>query len=180
MALHEPGWVCGSHTGSALRLLSRSLLEPLLGVMVSMSCPSVNASPAQQKWASRSPGARTWRAPTMKRSCALSRAARLVAESMPAPVDDDEVLDAVGGLEGLHDGDDRGGLSLVSLPAADLEGETMAVDQQADDDLGGDPPLFGVADPPQVVLTLSLEIERGHACRHRARPEVLVTCSNRA
>lgn len=116
----------------------------------------------------------------MKRSCALSRAARLVAESMPAPVDDDEVLDAVGGLEGLHDGDDRGGLSLVSLPAADLEGETMAVDQQADDDLGGDPPLFGVADPPQVVLTLSLEIERGHACRHRARPEVLVTCSNKA
>ena len=37
----------------------------------------------------------------------------------------------------------------------------MAVDQQADDDLGVDPPLFGVADPPQVVLTLSLEIEGG-------------------
>ena len=31
MALHEPGWVPGSQTGSALRLLSRSLLEPLLG-----------------------------------------------------------------------------------------------------------------------------------------------------
>ena len=86
----------------------------------------------------------------------------------------------MGGLEGLHDGDDRGGLSLVSLPAADLEGEAVAVDQQADDDLGVDPPLFGVANPPQVVLTLGLEVERGHACRHRARPEVLVTCSNKA
>ena len=34
MALHEPGWVPGSQTGSALRLLSRSVSEPLLGVMV--------------------------------------------------------------------------------------------------------------------------------------------------
>ena len=40
MARHEPGWVCGSHTGSDLRLLSRSVVEPLLGVMVSMTCPS--------------------------------------------------------------------------------------------------------------------------------------------
>ena len=40
MARHEPGWVCGSHTGSDLRLLSRSVFEPLLGVMVSMTCPS--------------------------------------------------------------------------------------------------------------------------------------------
>jgi len=99
---------------------------------------------------------------------------------MPAPVDDDELLDTVSGLEGLHHRDDRGGLSLVPLPAADLEGETTAVDQQADDDLGIDPPLLGVTHPPQVVLTLGLEIEGGHACRHRARPEVLVTCSNKA
>ena len=106
----------------------------------------------------------------MNRSLASSRAVRLAAESMPAPGDDDEVLDAVGGLEGLHDGDDRGGLSLVPLPAADLEGETTAVDQQTDDDLGIDPTLLGVTHPPQVVLTLSLEIERGHACRHRASP----------
>ncbi len=48
---------------------------------------------------------------------------------MPAPGDDDEVLDAVGGLEGLHDGDDRGGLGPVALPAADLERETMTIDQ---------------------------------------------------
>ncbi len=33
-----------------------------------------------------------------------------------------------GGLEGLDDGDDRGGLGLVALPAPDLEGETMTVD----------------------------------------------------
>ena len=37
MGLHEPGWVPGSHTGSDLRLLSRSVFEPLLGVMVSMT-----------------------------------------------------------------------------------------------------------------------------------------------
>ena len=63
MARHEPGWVCGSHTGSALRFLSRSVFEPLLGVMVSMTCPSAGASPFQWKWASRSPGARVVRAP---------------------------------------------------------------------------------------------------------------------
>jgi len=80
---------------------------------------------------------------------------------MPAPVDDDEVLDAVGGLEGLHDGDDRGGLSLVPFPAPDSQRKTTAVDQQADDDLGIDPPLLGVTHPPQVVLTLGLEIEGG-------------------
>ena len=136
----------GSHTGSALRLLSRSLREPLLGVMVSMTCPSAGASPSQWKCASRSPGARVVRAPTMNRSLASSNAARLAAESMPAPGDHHELLNAVGGLEGLHDGDDRGGLSLAPLPAADLERETMTIDQQPDDDLRGDPPLLGVTD----------------------------------
>ena len=86
----------------------------------------------------------------------------------------------MGGLEGLHDGDDRGGLSLVPLPAADLERETMTVDQQPDDDLRIDPPFLGVADLAQVVLTLGLEVERGHACRHRASPPLAVTCSNKA
>ena len=75
--------------------------------------------------------------------------------------DDDELLNAVGGLECLHDGDDRGGLSLVPFPAADLEGEAGPVDQQAHDDLRIDPPLLGVADLAQVVLTLGLEVERG-------------------
>ena len=59
-------------------------------------------------------------------------------------------------------------------------GETTAVDQQADDDLGVDPPLFGVADPPQVVLTLGLEVEGVTSYRHRARPPLAVTCSNKA
>ena len=40
---------------------------------------------------------------------------------------------------------------------------------------GGDPPLLGVADLAQVVLLLGLEVEGGHACRHRARPLVAVT-----
>ena len=87
-----------------------------------------------------------------------------------APGDHHELLDAVSGLEDLHDGDDRGGLSLVPLPAADLERKTSPVDQQAHDDLRVDPPLLGVTHPPQIILTLSLEVQGGHACRHRARP----------
>ena len=89
--------------------------------------------------------------------------------------DDDEVLDAVGGLEGLHDGDDRGGLSLVALPAADLERKTGPVNQQAHDDLRVDPTLLGITHPPQIILTLGLEVQGGDACRHRARPPLAVT-----
>ena len=66
------------------------------------------------------------------------------------------------GLEGLHDGDDGGGLGLVALPAPDSQTETTAVDQQADDDLGIDPSLLGATDLAQVVLTLGLKVERGH------------------
>ena len=116
----------------------------------------------------------------MNRGLASSRAVRLAAESMPAPGDLHELGGVVGGLEGLRDGDDRGGLGLVALPAADLQGETGPVDQQAHDDLGVDPPLLGVTDLAQVVLTLGLEVEGGHTCRHRARPPLAVTCSNRA
>ena len=78
-------------------------------------------------------------------------------------------------LEGLHDGDDRGGLGPVALPAADLEGEPVAVAQQAHDALRIDPPLLGLTRLPQVVLTLSLEVERGHSCRHRASTLVAMT-----
>ena len=57
---------------------------------------------------------------------------------------------------------DCGGLSLVALPAADLERETGPVDQQAYDDLGVEPPLLGaVTHPPQIILTLGLEIQGG-------------------
>ena len=111
----------------------------------------------------------------MNRSLASSRAARLAAESMPAPGDHHEIGDAVGGLEGLHHGDDRGGLGLVPLPAADLKGETITIDQQPDDDLRVDPSLFGVADLAQVVLTLGLEVQGDHACRHKTRPPLAVT-----
>ena len=78
-------------------------------------------------------------------------------------------------LEGLHDGDDRGDLGPVALPAADLEGELVAIDQQAHDALRIDPPLLGLTRLPQVVLTLSLEVERGHSCRHRASTLVAMT-----
>ena len=78
-------------------------------------------------------------------------------------------------LEGLHDGDDRGSLGPVALPAADLEGELVTVDQQAHDALRIDSPLLGVARLPQAVLTLSLEVERGHSCRHRASTLVAMT-----
>ena len=49
-----------------------------------MTWPSVKASPCQWKWASRSPGARVVREPTMKPTPASSSAFRLAAESMPA------------------------------------------------------------------------------------------------
>ena len=78
-------------------------------------------------------------------------------------------------LEGLHHGDDRGGLGPVALPAPDLEGEPVAVAQQAHDALRIDPPLLGLTRLPQVVLTLSLEVERGHSCRHRASTLVAMT-----
>ena len=129
MALHEPGWVPGSHTGSALRLLSRSLLEPLLGVMVSMTWPSVKASPCQWKCASRSSGARVVREPTMKPTPASFRAFRLAVDSVPAPGDYDQGLDLGGLAELFNDTDDRGGLGPVALPATDSQGEAGTVDQ---------------------------------------------------
>ena len=87
--------------------------------------------------------------------------------------DHHEVLDAVGGLECLHNGNDRGGLDHVALPAADLERKTGPINQQAHDDLRIDPPLLGVTDLAQVILTLDLEVQGGDACRHRASPPPL-------
>jgi hypothetical protein len=46
--------------------------------------------------------------------------------------------------EGFDDRHDRGRLGLVALETADLEGESVAVDQQADHDLGVDAAFFGV------------------------------------
>ena len=144
---------------------------------MSMSCPSWKALPFQWKWASRSLGARTCRVPTMKRRCALSSAVRLAAESIPGVSHDDELLDAVSSLEGLHDGDDGGGLSLVPFPAAESQGETITVDQQA----GVDLMLLGVSDLAQLVLLLGLEVQGGHVVQtQRQPPPALVTCSNKA
>ena len=149
--------------------MSRSLLEPLLGVMVSMTRPSAGASPSQWKWASKSPGGADLAGTDDEPQPGVVQGRQVGGREHAGVSDDDEVLDAVGGLEGLHDGDDRGGLGLVPFPAADLEGEAGPVDQQADDDLGVDPPLFGVADLAQLVLTLGLEVERGHVIQAQGK-----------
>ena len=111
--------------------------------------------PTQWKWTSRSPGVRTCRAPTMNLSLTSSSAVRLAAESMPAPSDDHELLDAMSGLQGLHHGDDRGGLSPVALESTRFSGErTMTVNQQAHDDLGSNPPLLA-SNPTTAARPLS-------------------------
>jgi hypothetical protein len=72
----------------------------------------------------------------------------------------DHVGQAAALLEGLDDRDDRGGLGPVALEAADLQGEAVAVDQQAHDDLRVDAAFLGVADLAQVVLLVGLEVQR--------------------
>jgi len=86
----------------------------------------------------------------------------------------------VSGLEGLHDGDDRGGLDPVTLPASDLEGNPWRSTSRPTMTWGSTLLSLPVTHPPQVILMLGLEVERGHACRHRDSPLVAVTCSNRA
>jgi hypothetical protein len=56
----------------------------------------------------------------MNRGFASSDNARLIADSMPAPGDHYELGDAVSGLEGLHHGDDSGGLGLIALESTRL------------------------------------------------------------
>jgi hypothetical protein len=55
-------------------------------------------------------------------------------------------FDVVAVLELAHDRDQGVGLGSISFEAADLEWESGPVDEQADDDLRVDPPLFRVAD----------------------------------
>nr|WP_309324853.1 hypothetical protein [Actinomyces sp. VPI D163E-3] len=76
--------------------------------------------------------------------------------------DHHEFLNTVSGLEGLHHGSDCENLGPVALPAADLQGELMTVDQKLNDDLRLVPPLFGVTNPPQIILTLGLELQSGN------------------
>ena len=127
-----------------------------------MTCPSVNASPCQRKWDSRSTGALVTREPTMNRSPASSRSRRLLADSIPASATTTMSGQAVAVLERLDDRQDRGGLGLVALEAADLQGEPVPVDQQPDHDLRVDPAFLGVADLAQVVFLLGLEVQRRH------------------
>ena len=77
----------GSQTGSAFTFGSLALTAVprwSRGVMVSMTWPSMNASPCQRKWDSRSFGALVTREPTMNRSPASSRSRRFDEESIPA------------------------------------------------------------------------------------------------
>ena len=106
--------------------MSRSFLEPLfwgdgvdelpVGGGVALPIPS-GSGPSDPRGGGGPVGPQA-----MNRGLASSNAASLTAESVPASATTGELGDAVGGLEGLHHGDDRGGLSPVALPAAGLEG----------------------------------------------------------
>ncbi len=61
--------------------------------------------------------------------------------------DHDHVRDAVTSRELLDDRDDGQRLGLVALKAADLQGESVPVDEQADHDLRAGTALLGVARP---------------------------------
>ena len=45
----------------------------------------------------------------------------------------------------------------------------MTVDQQAHDDLRVNPPLLGVTHPPQIILTLGLEVQGGHVIQAQGK-----------
>ena len=87
----------------------------------------------------------------------------------PGVRDDHHLPELVAGLEVVDGGDDGLGFGLVSFPRADLQREPVPVGQQADDDLGIHPPLFGEADLAQFVLVFGLEIEGGHVVEHQGR-----------
>ena len=94
-------------------------------MMVSMACPSAGASPYPfpVEVGLQIPGGGGPVGPqALNRGLASSDALGFDADSVPASATTGELGDAVGGLEGLHHGDDRGGLSPVALPAAGLEG----------------------------------------------------------
>src|SRR3954452_10252459 len=126
-----------------------------------MTWPSMNASPCQWKWDSRSTGALVIREPTMNRSCASSSWRRLPAESIPASATTTMSAREMPFLELLDDRDQGRGLGLVAFEAADLQREPVPVDQQTDHDLRVDPALRGVADLAQLVFLLGLEVQRG-------------------
>jgi hypothetical protein len=68
----------------------------------------------------------------------------------------------VPGLEPPDDRQDRELLCLVPLEAADFQGEPVPAGEQPDHDLRAGPPFLAVADLPQGVLVLGLEVQRRH------------------
>ena len=135
--------------------------------MVSMTCPSVNASPCQRKWDSRSLGRLGDPGPDDEPQPGLIELAQVRRGQHPCVGDHDHVGDAVAVLELLDDRHNRGGLGLVAFEAADLEREPAPIHQQTHDDLWIDAAFLGVADLAQVVFVLCLEVQRGDVVEHQ-------------
>jgi hypothetical protein len=102
-----------------------------------MICPSVKTSPFQWKCEARSIGAFTLREPTMNPSPASSRADRFdCAEHAGISGDHHRRIAEVMTIgEAGDDRDKRGGLGRVALKTANLQRESGAIHQEADDDL---------------------------------------------
>ncbi len=161
-ARQDFGWSSRPQAGSARRAGSLSLFFPAFGVTVPVTCPSLNASPCQRKCDSRSTGALVSLDPTMNPSPALVQVGQVRGRQHARVGDHDHGLDPVPGLELPDDRQDRELLRLAPLEAADLEGEAVPVDEQPDHDLRVYPPFLAVADLPQGVLALGLEVQRRH------------------
>ena len=73
------------------------------------------------------------------------------------------------GLERLQDGHDRLGLGLVALEQVDLEREPGRVDQQTNLNLRVSPAFLTHPDLAELVLVITLEMERRHVIHHQRR-----------
>ena len=146
-ARHDFGCSSRSQAGSARRAGSLSVFLPVFGVRVSMTCPSVNASPCQRKCDSRSTGALVTREPTMNPRPGVVQVGQIRGREHAGVGDHDHGLDPVPGLELPDDRQDRELLRLVPLEAADLQGEALPVDEQADHDLRVDPAFLASSRP---------------------------------
>src|SRR4051795_7732531 len=165
-ARHDPGCCSGSQMGSNLCLGLFSMLRRFFGVIVSMICPSLNASPCQRKWDSKSTGALVTREPTMNRRSASSSSLRLVADSIPASATTTMSAMLCRAWNCLM----IGRIVRVSalLPSKQpIEREPASVDQEPDDHLWVDTAFLGIADLAQPglpagvgVFLLGFEVER--------------------
>jgi hypothetical protein len=142
------------------------LRAALCAVMVSMTCPSVKASPCQRKCEARSSGAFGELRADDEPQVRLVQLGQVRPREHPGVGDHDHLGHLVPFGEGLDDRDDGRGLGPVAGEAADLEREALPVDEQPDDDLRVDAPLLGVADLAQVVLVIGLEVQRRGVIEH--------------